>query len=102
MGEIRVIWPWVPACETGRHIPPHPGDSCDDVDRFIAARDQIFSEMIRASAEHLDRELRELPLLGTVFATPSEPPPGSPGRIEVQRALDTLRPHLAWDHRYRA
>ena len=26
--------------------------------------------------------------------TPPEPTP-------VQRALDTLRPHLAWDHRYR-
>jgi hypothetical protein len=29
--------------------------------------------------------------------TPVEPPEQTP----IQRALDILRPHLAWDHRYR-
>ncbi|MGW1135804.1 hypothetical protein [Streptomyces griseoluteus] len=31
------------------------------------------------------------------FIDPAAPPPPSP----IEKALDILRPHLAWDHRYR-
>ena len=31
------------------------------------------------------------------LVVPDAPPPPTP----VDRALDILRPHLAWDHRYR-
>ena len=90
-----------PACETGRHIPPHPDVTCEQIDAFIAARDQILRELLRDWIDSFDRGLREMPLVGTVFAQPAEPAAPVPDKPDVDRALDILRPHLAWDTRYR-
>ncbi|MEV8548355.1 hypothetical protein AB0L04_00670 [Streptomyces glaucescens] len=95
--DIKVIRPWMPSCDTGRHWPPHPDQTCDEADQWIAWRDQALADLISANWAQALRD----PLTGTAFAKPAPPTPAPPQHADVQRALDTLRPHLAWDHRYR-
>lgn len=100
MDEIKVIPYWVPACETGRHFPPHPDMTCDEADEWIRVRDRILGEYLAAAWHEFARQSD--PLTGTAFAPPASPAAELPERDAVHRALATLRPHLAWDHRYRA
>ncbi|MFG2352622.1 hypothetical protein [Streptomyces sp. NPDC048521] len=98
---IKVISPWMPTCDSGRHMPPHPDQTCEEADEWIAWRDQAIGDLIRRGWQRVLGELRYDPLADTVFAAPTAPAPDPPQRADVQRALDILRPHLAWDHRYR-
>jgi hypothetical protein len=100
--NAKVIGYWGPVCESGRHYPPHPGDTCAEIDAFIAARDEALGEWMRAGFERLEREFRSAPLTGTVFEPATKPEPPMPELPAIRRALDILRPHLAWDHRYTA
>ncbi|MET7429596.1 hypothetical protein ABZT16_11440 [Streptomyces flaveolus] len=97
----KVISPWLPTCETGRHVPPHPDQTCEEADEWIAWRDKAIGEYARRAWQRAISEFRDAPLAGTVFAAPTDPAPDPPQRADIQRALDILRPHLAWDHRYR-
>jgi hypothetical protein len=99
--NARYIDYWGPVCPTGRHAPPHPGDTCEDIDQWIALRDRLIAEQVLTAWRDFEREYRELHLADTVFTGPTEPAPGLPTKREVDLALDILRPHLAWDHRYR-
>ncbi|MEU1010043.1 hypothetical protein [Streptomyces sp. NPDC005890] len=98
--NVRIISTRPPGCETGRHTPPHPGETCEEMDRWIAVRDRILADAVAAAWKHLWSQLGIDPLEGTVFATPAEPVPVIPDKRAVDQALDILRPHLAWDHRY--
>ena len=99
--NARYIGYWGSVCPTGRHVPPHPGETCDEIDEWIALRDRILRDWIRASFDQMDREFRAMRLARTVFETPAEPAPDIPDKPAVDQAIDILRPHLAWDHRYR-
>ena len=100
--EIKVISHWIPGCETGRHNQLHPGQTCDEADEWIRFRDRAIGDMIRAGWEQFTRAHQAAALAGTAFAAAIEEPlPGLPGKTAVDRALDILAPHLAWDHRYR-
>lgn len=95
----------VPACAEGRHFPPHPGETCDEVDALITARDQWITSVM-ADAYHAsetqfiktvitgDGTGEPRGLLANVPHQPDHPTP-------VQRALDILRPHLATEPLYR-
>jgi hypothetical protein len=90
-----------PTCDTGRHYPPHPGDTCEDIDDWIALRDKWLREFF---AEQFSRmlEASEAAAAGiTAFATAVADPIPAPERTDTQRAIDILQPHLAWDPRYR-
>ncbi|MFJ7176446.1 hypothetical protein ACIQXA_08560 [Streptomyces massasporeus] len=100
--EIRVISHWIPGCETGRHNQPHPGQTCDEADEWIRFRDQVLGDLLRANWEQFTRAHQAAALAETAFAAALEGlPPQPPQYTDVQRALDILAPHLAWDHRYR-
>jgi hypothetical protein len=100
--DLKVIDYWGPVCETGRHYPPHPGETCDDVDRWIAWRDQAISDMSRATWERFEHAYRNASLAGTAFAAAVEQPAAEiPELTASKRALGILAPDLAWDHRYR-
>jgi hypothetical protein len=99
--NARYINYWGHVCPTGRHTPSHPGDTCDEIDEWIALRDRILGDMIRKSWEQFEREFQNSYLAGTAFAVPAEPAPEIPDKPVVDQALAILRPHLAWDHRYR-
>lgn len=100
--DLKVIDYWGPVCETGRHWPPHPGMTCDEADAWIRHRDEILAEYVRAGWDRLEREFRDAPIAGTVFAPPAdEPATDLPDHRSVQQALDILRPHLAWQPHYR-
>lgn len=94
----------VPACSEGRHYPPHPGDTCDEVDAFITARDQWIVDTLTAQTLY-GEALTELMItgegtgepLGLLATIPSQPDQPTP----AQRALEILRPHLADEPLYR-
>ncbi|MFJ4974173.1 hypothetical protein ACIP6X_02280 [Streptomyces coeruleorubidus] len=100
--NAKVISHWIPGCETGRHNQPHPGQTCDEADEWIRFRDQAIGDMIRANWEQFTRAHQAAALAETAFAAALEGlPPQPPQYTDVQRALDILAPHLAWDPRYR-
>lgn len=84
---------WAPACAEGRHYPPHPGDTCDEADAFITARDQWIADALADVWLHGNGTGAVLGLLPTTGSPPAEPTP-------EQRALDILRPHLATEPLY--
>ncbi|SCK20249.1 hypothetical protein YUYDRAFT_02107 [Streptomyces sp. ScaeMP-e48] len=85
---------WAPACPEGRHYPPHPGDTCDEVDAsIVAARDQRIADVLTDRWLYGDGAGSPLGLLTTADTTPSVPTP-------EQRALGILRPHLATEPLY--
>lgn len=100
--NAKVIGPYGPTCGTGRHNMPHPDDTCDEADQWITLRDQIIGDMVRAAWEQFERGYRNASLAGTAFATAVAEPIPPPVQPDVQRALNILGPHLAWDHRYQA
>ena len=101
--DLKVINYWGPTCPSGRHSQPHLDQTCDEADQWITLRDQIIGDMVRAAWEQFEEGYRNTSLAGTVFAAGvADPIPQPPDQPDVQRALDILGPHLAWDHRYRA
>jgi hypothetical protein len=100
--NAKVISHWIPGCETGRHNQPHPGQTCDETDDWIRFRDQAIGDLLRANWEQFTRAHQTAALAATAFAAALEEPiPEPPSKTAVDRALDILAPHLAWDHRYR-
>lgn len=102
--NVKVIGSWYPTCDSGRHIPPHPDQTCDEADQWITWRDAILADLARRMFEQFTSEVTQRARLAeTVFATAAvaDPQPELPGPADIQRALDTLAPHLAWEHRYR-
>ncbi|MFE9432880.1 hypothetical protein [Streptomyces sp. NPDC006640] len=100
--DVKVSRYWVHVCETGRHAPPHPGDTCDEIDQWIARRDKFLEDFAARAFARFEQASRNAQLAGTAFAaaieTPLEPwPDGNP----VRRALDILAPELAWQPNYR-
>lgn len=100
--DVRYIDYWGPVCETGRHASPHPGDTCDEVDQWIALRDRYLEELFARSFARFEQASHNAQLAGTAFAaaigTPLEPwPDGNP----IRRALDILAPDLAWQPNHR-
>ncbi|MFF2100925.1 hypothetical protein [Streptomyces sp. NPDC058202] len=100
--DVKVSRYWVQVCETGRHAPPHPGDTCEEIDQWIAVRDRYLEDLFARSFARFEQASHNAQLAGTVFAaaidTPIEPwPDGNP----VRRALDILAPDLAWQPNYR-
>jgi hypothetical protein len=92
-----------PACPTGRHNMPHPGDTCDEADDWINLRDELLRDMARQLwAQHAEPAMQRAELAATAFAAAVADPIPPPERTDIQRALDILAPHLAWDQRYRA
>ncbi|WP_406418351.1 hypothetical protein [Streptomyces sp. NBC_01614] len=102
--DAKIIDYWGPVCDSGRHYPPHPGDTCDEADEWIRLRDQILADVMRQLwAQFTEPAMNRTRLAGTAFAAAAaDPIPQPPDQPDVQRALDILGPHLAWDHRYRA
>lgn len=100
--DIRYIDYWGPVCETGRHAPPHPGDTCDEIDQWIALRDKYLKDFFARAFDQFTQASNNAQLAGTVFAealdTPVEPWPE--GNL-LREALDILAPHLAWQPNYR-
>ncbi|MFJ4837144.1 hypothetical protein [Streptomyces sp. NPDC088746] len=84
----------VPACSEGRHFPPHPGDTCDEVDAFITARDQWITSVLTDRWLYGDGTGAPLGLVAAADTRVPEPTP-------VERALAILRPHLAAESLYR-
>lgn len=84
---------WAPACDGGRHYPPHPGDTCDEADTLITARDQLIADALADAWLHGSGTGAVLGLLPTADQTPAEPTP-------EQRALTILRPHLTTEPLY--
>ncbi|WP_097922078.1 DUF6085 family protein [Streptomyces sp. wa1063] len=90
---IRRFGVVMPPCPEGRHNHHHPGDTCDDADAFITARDQLFAAALADVWLHGNGTGAALGLLPTTGSPPAEPTP-------EQRALDILRPHLATEPLY--
>lgn len=100
--DLKIIDFWGPTCPSGRHNHPHPDETCDEADQWIALRDRLIGDMVRSAWEQFERSYRNAELAGTAFTAALADPIPAPERTNVQRALDILRPHLAWDHRYKA
>lgn len=49
MTGAKRIAHWGPTCQSGRHFPPHPGDTCDQADEWIAYRDARLEELLAAA-----------------------------------------------------
>lgn len=100
--DVKVINYWGPTCPSGRHNQPHPEDTCDEADQWITLRDQIIGDMVRAAWEQFEQGHRNASLAGTAFAAAIAEPIPAPERTDIQRALDILAPHLAWQPLYKA
>lgn len=85
--DVKKIAHWVSPCPTGRHVPEHPGMTCEEADDWIAQRDAWLASEIAAAMLLGDREPNFTGLLGALYQ-PAEPTP-------VDRALQILAPHLA-------
>ncbi|MFE6931781.1 hypothetical protein ACFVDT_07090 [Streptomyces sp. NPDC057699] len=104
-GLVTKLARWAPACAEGRHFPPHPGDTCDEADAFITARDQWITTVMADAYRAYDTRFTETLItghgtgepLGLLTGTPIQPDQPT----AVQRALDILRPHLAVESLYR-
>ena len=101
--NAKTIGPYGPTCDTGRHTMPHPDHTCDEADQWITLRDQILKDFIQQAFERVTEPAMEAARIGTtaVAAALADPIP-PPERTDVQRALDILGPHLAWQPLYRA
>ncbi|MFD5566614.1 hypothetical protein [Streptomyces cadmiisoli] len=98
--DLKVSKYWGLTCDARRHNMPHPGDTCDEADEWIRLRDQIFADFMQRAftwAEAADRAGQAIATFAQAFQQPTPEPP----RSDVQRALDVLAPHLAWEPRYR-
>lgn len=100
--DAKVIHTYGPTCDTGRHYPPHPGETCDDIDAWIALRNKLLSDFFAQAFAQMTAAGEAATVAGTAFAAAVADPIPQPERDDVQRALDTLGPHLAWECRYRA
>lgn len=101
MGEpklnVKVVQRYGPTCDSGRHVPPHGGYTCDETDEFIAALDRALSVLVDRATDQPAIEgsgtlqVRGLlPLLRIVH----EPTP-------AERALAILAPNLRDEPLYR-
>lgn len=101
--NVKIIQHYGPTCDEGRHMPPHGGYTCAEIDEYIAVRNQILSNLMREMwAQISEPDIPAADLAGTPFAaTLNSPTPAPPLQTDIQRALAILAPHLAWDHRYR-
>lgn len=97
IADVKVIRYARPTCDTGRHIPPHPGDTCEEIDEWIRLRDAYLTDALRQA---FDQALGGEPIPATFTAKTSRPATTSP--TAASRALAILRPHLAHEPLYRA
>ncbi|MFD9763213.1 DUF6085 family protein [[Kitasatospora] papulosa] len=99
--DVSKVGHFVPGCAEGRHVPAHPGETCDEADAFIAVRDQwisdVLAESYRTFWDGLVTGNGTGEPLGLLPAVPGQPDPPTP----VVRALDILGPHLAAEPLYR-
>ena len=96
MSELRVkrIVPRGLACDGGRHYPPHPGDTCDEIDEWIAVRDAWLEQSLQTAFDRAllgDFDGAMTGLLG--MDIDAEPTP-------VEKALAILAPHLGREPLY--
>jgi hypothetical protein len=96
----RIVKVVGPTCDTGRHYPPHPGDTCDEIDDWIRLRNQVLTDFFAQAYARMTEASNEATLAGTAFAAAIAEPIPQPEHDGLQRALNLLAPHLAWDHRY--
>ena len=94
--HVKHIANWYPVCETGRHIPPHPGDTCDEIDEWIAVRDAWLTQYMQTAFDLAltgDFDGAMTGLLGMTGQLAAEPTP-------VEKALAILAPHLGREPLY--
>jgi hypothetical protein len=93
--NVKRIAHWGPTCETGRHYPPHPGDTCDEIDEWIALRDAWLEQHIGAAFDRAFDGDHDGAMTGLIaMADAPEPTP-------MERALAILAPHLRREPLYR-
>lgn len=99
--DVKVIRTYGPTCDTGRHYPPHPGDTCDDVDHWIRWRNQLLTDFFAREYARVLAATDAASLAGTAFAACLADPIPQPEQASIEKAMDILAPHLAWQPRYR-
>ncbi|WP_369274485.1 hypothetical protein AB5J55_35200 [Streptomyces sp. R11] len=100
--DVKVIDYWGPVCDGGRHNQPHPGETCDEADEWITLRNKILRDFFAQAFAQMVAGSDAATMAGTAFAAAVADPVPTPERTDIQRALDILGPHLAWQPLYRA
>lgn len=98
--DAKVMPTYGPTCDTGRHYPPHPGDTCDDIDEWITLRNKILTDFFAREYARMLAASNAASLAGTAFSARLADPIPQPEQTSIQKALDILAPHLAWQPRY--